>query len=86
MHCEQYGTEIIDNTEICPNYGVRLKNKKSPTTAAFLSFLWTGLGQIYNGQVAKGIFLWIFCLIGLLCGLIVGILIWLYGMWDAYTC
>jgi TM2 domain-containing membrane protein YozV len=29
--------------------------KKNPGEAAVLSFLWTGLGQIYNGQLAKGI-------------------------------
>jgi hypothetical protein len=30
---------------------------KNPGTAAVLSFLITGLGRIYNGQVAKGLFL-----------------------------
>jgi TM2 domain-containing membrane protein YozV len=29
--------------------------KKNPGVAAFLSFFWPGLGQIYNGQIAKGI-------------------------------
>jgi membrane-bound metal-dependent hydrolase YbcI (DUF457 family) len=31
--------------------------QKSPGVAAVLSFLITGLGQIYNGQIGKGIFL-----------------------------
>jgi TM2 domain-containing membrane protein YozV len=29
--------------------------KKNPGVAAVLSFLWPGLGQIYNGQIGKGI-------------------------------
>jgi len=29
--------------------------KKNPGVAAILSFFWPGLGQIYNGQIAKGI-------------------------------
>ena len=28
---------------------------KNPGVAAVLSFLWTGLGQIYNGQLVKGL-------------------------------
>lgn len=84
MYCKECGSEIADNVEVCPVCGIRIKNKKSPTTAAFLSLIWTGLGQIYNGQVAKGIFLWILCLIGLICGLVVGIIIWIYSIWDAY--
>ncbi|MFH1578315.1 MAG: hypothetical protein ABIC18_04530 [Candidatus Omnitrophota bacterium] len=31
-------------------------NKANPGTAAVLSFIFTGLGQIYNGQIKKGLF------------------------------
>ncbi|WP_425614557.1 hypothetical protein NA78x_004429 [Anatilimnocola sp. NA78] len=37
---------------------------RSPGLAAVLCFFWTGLGQIYNGQIAKGLLL--FCLQGFL--------------------
>jgi hypothetical protein len=30
-------------------------NPKSPGVAAVLSFLWCGLGQIYNGNIGKGV-------------------------------
>ena len=30
---------------------------KSPAVAALLSFLWCGLGQIYNGNIGKGVLL-----------------------------
>jgi TM2 domain-containing membrane protein YozV len=62
---------------------------KNPGLAAVLSFFWTGLGQIYNGQIAKGIglmviyvFSWI--LMFVLIGFITTPLLWIYGMWDAY--
>lgn len=34
-------------------------NKKTtdPGVSAILSFIFTGLGQIYNGQIAKGLFM-----------------------------
>lgn len=33
------------------------KNYPNPGVAAVLSFLFTGLGQIYNGQITKGLIL-----------------------------
>lgn len=52
------------------------ENKPNPGTAAVLSFVFTGLGQLYNGQIRKG--LWIIFLSGLSMVLIVvgAILIW----------
>jgi signal peptidase I len=41
--------------------------KRSPYIAALLSLLSTGLGQMYNGQMIKGI---VFCLLGPILGLI----------------
>ena len=84
MYCEQCGTEITENREVCPNCGTTLKNKKSPTTAVVLSIVWTGLGQLYNGQIVKGICLWIVCLIGMAISPIIGIIVWACGVWDAY--
>lgn len=62
---------------------------KNPGLAAVLSFFYMGLGQIYNGQIAKGIaFLvaytlsWI--LIIIVIGLITTPLLWIWGMIDAY--
>ncbi len=51
-----------------------------------LSFLVVGLGQIYNGQILKGL---VMLAVAILCGitiigLIVSFLIWLYGVFDAY--
>ncbi|UTR08912.1 hypothetical protein MM300_13310 [Evansella sp. LMS18] len=62
---------------------------KSPGVAAVLSALFTGIGQIYNGQIFKGIF---FIIIQAVNGLLMYVLIgfitypifWIYGMIDAY--
>ena len=62
---------------------------KQPGIAAVLSFFWTGVGQIYNGQILKGIFLIILQGInGLLMfvgiGFITYPIVWIWGMYDAY--
>ncbi|MGZ7206121.1 MAG: zinc-ribbon domain-containing protein [Halobacteriota archaeon] len=60
--------------------------RKSPGIAAVLSFLVIGLGQIYNGQILKGLLmLGVAILCGItIVGLIVSFIIWLYGVFDAY--
>jgi len=62
---------------------------KNPGLAAVLSFFITGLGQIYNGQIGKGIALIAAAVVsGLLCTVVVGFIllpaIWIYGIYDAY--
>jgi TM2 domain-containing membrane protein YozV len=70
-----------------------MQNEKNPILAAVLSLVITGLGQLYNGDVAKGIILFIAQIVvavvlwGLLgrLGSLVSIVIWAYGIYDAYT-
>lgn len=62
---------------------------KNPGLAAVLSFFWMGLGQIYNGQLAKGIAFIIgysisWVLMFLVIGFITTPLLFIYGIWDAY--
>jgi TM2 domain-containing membrane protein YozV len=64
--------------------------KKSAGVATILSFFIPGLGQIYNGQIGKGIGMIILAIIfGLLWSLVIGIplylILWIYGMYDAYS-
>jgi len=66
-----------------------LPDKKNPGVAAILSFFWAGLGQIYNGQLMKGIgFIVLYAICVLLCFFLIGLLIlptvWIIGIWDAY--
>ncbi len=62
---------------------------KNPGLAAVLSFFYMGLGQIYNGQLSKGIFFIIlysisWLLVFVLIGIITTPVLWIYGMYDAY--
>jgi len=72
---------IINNKNYCKKCVETVVNKgkitdRNPTIAALLSFLIGGAGQIYNGQIGKGI------LIFLTAWLIIP---WIYGIFDAYN-
>jgi TM2 domain-containing membrane protein YozV len=62
---------------------------KNPGVAAVLSFFICGLGQIYNGQILKGLIMmacyfiaWL--LVYVLIGFIIVPVLWIWGMYDAY--
>ncbi|MFH1374875.1 MAG: hypothetical protein ABII79_13900 [bacterium] len=66
---------------------------KNPGLAAVLSFFYMGLGQIYNGQIAKGIFFIVLYSISIVMlvsiiftviGIITTPIMFIYGMYDAY--
>lgn len=62
---------------------------KSPGLAAVLSFFWPGLGQIYNGQISKGLLFVVLAVVfGWLMMVVIGFLLypvlWVYGIYDAY--
>jgi TM2 domain-containing membrane protein YozV len=61
---------------------------KNPTTATILSFFICGLGQIYNGQIGKGILFIILygvsiALMFVIVGFITTPILWIWGMVDA---
>jgi TM2 domain-containing membrane protein YozV len=62
---------------------------KNPGVAAVLSFFFTGLGQIYNGRLAKGLGFMVagalnIALMFILIGFVTGPLFWIYNIYDAY--
>lgn len=61
-----------------------LKNQKNAVLAAIASLLWSGMGQVYNGNLLKGFAFFIGVLIGSLLMVIPGIIIWIFGIYDAY--
>ena len=75
--------ESIDLTETVADIPVR--EEKNPVFAAGLSFLFPGLGQVYNGQTGKGLLVIFGVLAGLLAMLIPGVAVWIFGVYDAYT-
>jgi TM2 domain-containing membrane protein YozV len=66
-----------------------VQSTKNPGLAAVLSFFFTGLGQFYNGQFAKGV---LFIVGGVVCialmlalvGFILYPILLLVNIWDAY--
>lgn len=98
MFCEKCGTENPDDASFCTGCGhkfgkaiVKEKKKKDMTLALLISFILTGLGIAYAGNVKKGAILFvagtIFILLGLkipICALI-GILIWVYAFYQTYN-
>lgn len=64
---------------------------KNPGTAAVLSVVIPGLGQIYNGQIGAGLFLFIIMsiLIGLTAAFVLPIVLalplYIYQVYDAYS-
>jgi len=104
-YCMDCGAQINGKAEICPECGVRQASpgtyhntnsyrngyqEKNPVLAAILSFLIVGVGQVYNGQVVKGIVLFVAAIISAMLwfigiGIILSIIIWLFAIYDAYT-
>jgi TM2 domain-containing membrane protein YozV len=62
---------------------------KNPGVAAVLSFFYCGLGQIYNGQILKGVLMFAaysvsIILMYVLVGFITTPILWIWGIYDAY--
>ena len=91
--CQACGEKININAEICPNCGVRVagvsaSEEKSVVLSAILSFLFPGLGHIYNGLTKKGISFIILYIISavlvmLLVGIVLMIVVWIWALIDA---
>ena len=61
------------------------QGEKNPVLAAIASFLFSGLGQVYNGNFGKGLLIFFGTLIGSMIFLIPGLIVLIYGIYDAYT-
>ena len=66
----------------------------NPILALIISFLLPGIGTVYAGNIMKGLIIFVvavilgalatFLLLGLI-AYILYVIVWLYGMYDAYT-
>jgi len=61
---------------------------KNPSIATILSFFFMGLGQIYNGQIGKGVVFIILygisvALMWVVIGFVTTPILWIWGMIDA---
>lgn len=92
--CSNCGKEIDEKAEICPNCGVRAGSTevsivKNPGVAAVMSFFVMGLGQIYNGEIAKGLIFIVLYMLSflamiILIGFVTTPILWAYGIYDAH--
>jgi len=98
-YCRNCGQSLDGNAEFCSKCGTRVASvqastffveRKSEGLAAVLSFFIPGLGQVYNGQIGKGIIVLIlFALftasIIVLIGFILAPLFWIWNIYDAHN-
>jgi TM2 domain-containing membrane protein YozV len=96
MYCPRCGYANRYDAQYCGSCSARMPREaggaaaaRSPGLAAVLSFFWCGLGQIYNGQIFKGVAMLIvytisWAMIWLIIGIITTPILWIWGMFDAY--
>jgi TM2 domain-containing membrane protein YozV len=68
-----------------PYYSSPPRPQKSTMIAGGCSSVLPGLGQVYNGETAKGFAIFILFLAGLVILLIPGVIVWFYALYDAYA-
>ena len=61
------------------------RNQKNPILAVLCSFFLPGLGQVYNGEIGLGFAVFFGALIGFFVFLIPGLIVWIYGLSNAYS-
>lgn len=59
------------------------QEKKNPAVSVLLSVLLTGAGQVYNGEIVKGLLMLGSCIV--LWGFLLGWIISIWSVYDAYT-
>ena len=93
-YCKTCNTdaELHTMAKICPEHSIeKIKNKrKSPILAALLSCIIPGLGQVYAGDIFRGLAIiaalgFSFCLMALIIGFFTFFGIWIFVVADAYN-
>jgi TM2 domain-containing membrane protein YozV len=59
--------------------------QKNPIIALILSLVICGVGQMYNGHWKKGVLLFFVFIVLLVIFWPLALIVWLFGMYDAYT-
>ena len=91
MYCDNCGAELADDAGFCSNCGKKLgKKHKNIYIALILTFILTGLGSVYAGNVKKGLVLLAARLILAIAGLFVNVffalsvIVWAFAFYEAY--
>lgn len=110
MYCPHCGKQNDDTVSFCSSCGKPLNAgtqqpqaassyaaRKSSGIAVVLSFFWMGLGQLYNGQIGKGILLMFLEPVLIIFGfftlifligfpiLLGAFVLWVWNLYDAYN-
>lgn len=83
--CENCGAKIGDAPLFDQPTVVITPEEKSSVLAAVCSLFVPGFGQVYDGKMARGFAILIGTVIGLICLIVPGVIIWLFGVYDAYS-
>lgn len=59
--------------------------KKSTAIAAICSLVIPGLGQVYDGKTERGFAIFFGTVIGFFIFIIPGLIVWAFGIYDAYS-
>lgn len=105
MFCPHCGAENSDSASFCSKCGKtfsteiepeiknvpQANNSKNMALALIISFIFTGLGIAYAGDVKRGLIIFVLGIVFNILGLsvsaffsIISIVIWIYGMYATY--
>ena len=97
--CSSCGANVPDTAKFCNECGARLPDAVTPqnqppaqdtgSKSAFLALAGStfvpGLGQVCEGNILRGYLVFLGTFFGFFLLIIPGIIIWLYGIYDAYS-
>ena len=88
--CDNCGTKINNvippqQTGTAQPIAQPVAEEKNPVLAAVCSLFIPGLGQVYDGKMARGFAIFFGTLIGLFIYILPGAIVWLFGIYDAYS-
>jgi TM2 domain-containing membrane protein YozV len=87
--CEQCGATVATvqpaAAPAAPPPAPTAQKEKNPLISLLLSFFFPGLGSVYNGETVKGVAIYIGTIIGMFLFIVPGVIVWMYGMYDAFT-
>ena len=86
--CDNCGAKLAATAVAAPQPAVVAppeNEEKSTAIAAICSLVIPGLGQVYNGKTERGFAIFFGTVIGLFIFIIPGAIVWLFGIYDAYS-
>ena len=94
MYCGNCGEKLEDDAKFCSKCGFSVRGEASKSKniyiALILTFIFSGLGSIYAGNVRKGVILLslriILAALGWFIGIfsVLSVLVWTYSFYEAY--